>query len=122
MKVSRTRICETYPPAVPPSTDRMWAVTISLASEATFVARSIDTDPKHLGEVLKRAAEQKPQDVDVAWHLALTCYYMGIRVLDDSDEKKRMFLEGRETALAAIERAPDRRVITRRARDHRDQA
>ena len=32
-------------------------ITVALAAEATFVARSIDFNIKHLGETLKRAAE-----------------------------------------------------------------
>jgi 2-oxoglutarate ferredoxin oxidoreductase subunit beta len=33
--------------------------TVALSSEASFVARSIDFNPKHLGTVLKRAAEHE---------------------------------------------------------------
>ncbi len=34
-------------------------ISVALASEATFVARAIDTDLTHLGEVLRRAAAHK---------------------------------------------------------------
>jgi 2-oxoglutarate ferredoxin oxidoreductase subunit beta len=34
-------------------------LSVAIASEATFVARSIDTDIKHLGETLNRAARHK---------------------------------------------------------------
>jgi 2-oxoglutarate ferredoxin oxidoreductase subunit beta len=34
-------------------------MSVALASEATFVARSIDTEIKHLGEVIKRAAQHQ---------------------------------------------------------------
>nr|AFI78736.1 2-oxoglutarate ferredoxin oxidoreductase subunit beta [uncultured bacterium ws406H10] len=34
-------------------------LSIALASNATFVARSVDTNAKHLGETLRRAAEHK---------------------------------------------------------------
>ncbi|MBE2223054.1 MAG: 2-oxoacid:ferredoxin oxidoreductase subunit beta [Anaerolineae bacterium] len=34
-------------------------LTLALAAEATFVARTMDVDTKHLGEVLKAAAEHK---------------------------------------------------------------
>ena len=34
-------------------------LSIAIGCEATFVARSIDTNIKHLGEVLQRAAEHK---------------------------------------------------------------
>ena len=34
-------------------------VTIALASEATFVARSVDTDPKHLAAMVERLAHHK---------------------------------------------------------------
>ena len=34
-------------------------ITLALASEATFVARSVDIYPKHLMEIMKKAAEHK---------------------------------------------------------------
>lgn len=34
-------------------------LSVAIAAEATFVARSVDANVKHLGEVLKRAAEHK---------------------------------------------------------------
>lgn len=34
-------------------------ISVALASEATFVARSVDVHAKHLGEVLRRAAEHR---------------------------------------------------------------
>jgi 2-oxoglutarate ferredoxin oxidoreductase subunit beta len=34
-------------------------VTLALASEATFVARSVDTDPKHLARMIERMAAHK---------------------------------------------------------------
>lgn len=34
-------------------------MSVALAAEATFVARSVDTEIKHLGEVLRQAAEHK---------------------------------------------------------------
>ncbi|MCB0218938.1 MAG: 2-oxoacid:ferredoxin oxidoreductase subunit beta [Chrysiogenetes bacterium] len=34
-------------------------VPLALASEATFVARTVDTNPKHLAEMLRRAADHK---------------------------------------------------------------
>lgn len=34
-------------------------LSVALAAEATFVARSIDTEIKHLGDILKQAAEHK---------------------------------------------------------------
>ncbi len=35
------------------------ALCIALASEATFVARTLDSDPNHMGMILQRAAEHK---------------------------------------------------------------
>lgn len=32
---------------------------IAIAAEATFIARTVDTDPRHMGQVLARAAEHK---------------------------------------------------------------
>ncbi|HEY3998282.1 MAG TPA: 2-oxoacid:ferredoxin oxidoreductase subunit beta [Candidatus Xenobia bacterium] len=37
----------------------IWPLSVSLAAEATFVARSVDVDAKHLQMVLKRAAQHK---------------------------------------------------------------
>lgn len=42
------------------SLDRAFnAVSVALGTQATFVARTIDTDPKHMQEVFKRASEHK---------------------------------------------------------------
>ncbi len=35
------------------------ALCVAIASEATFIARTLDTDPKHMGYVLERAAQHK---------------------------------------------------------------
>jgi len=37
----------------------LWPVAVALAAEATFVARSVDTNVKHLTEVLERAHEHR---------------------------------------------------------------
>ncbi|MDJ0624822.1 MAG: 2-oxoacid:ferredoxin oxidoreductase subunit beta [Candidatus Caenarcaniphilales bacterium] len=42
------------------SIDRAFnAISVAIGSQATFVARTIDTDPKHMQEIFKRAAEHK---------------------------------------------------------------
>ncbi|MDX1920425.1 MAG: 2-oxoacid:ferredoxin oxidoreductase subunit beta [Candidatus Caenarcaniphilales bacterium] len=42
------------------SLDRSFnATSVALGSQATFVARTIDTDPKHMQEIFKRAANHK---------------------------------------------------------------
>jgi len=35
------------------------ALCLAIASEATFVARTLDTDPKHMGYILERASQHK---------------------------------------------------------------
>ena len=34
-------------------------ISVALGAEATFVARTVDVDPRHMGEVLRRAVEHK---------------------------------------------------------------
>jgi len=51
--------------------------------------------------------QEHPQDPIAAWHFSLSCYYLGARVLDGSEERKAVFLEGREAADNALTQHPD---------------
>jgi hypothetical protein len=60
-------------------------------------------------EALRRYRElyaQDPGDVQAAWRLAMACYFVGLRVTQDPDEKKALFAEGRDAALFAANREP----------------
>lgn len=58
-------------------------------------------------ELFKRVVEERPDDPDALWHLAMSCYYLGQRVFSSGDERKRVFAEGHELAEIAASRNPD---------------
>ena len=58
-------------------------------------------------DLLKRNLADNPADPVAAWHLAMSCYYLGMQVFDDKEDRKRVFAEGRDYAREALERDPD---------------
>ena len=90
-------------------------VSIALGAEATFVARSIDTDKKHLTEVLRRAASHKGS--------ALVEIYQNCNVYNDGafdavkeqTENQIRLVHGRADPLRrrgrARREAPGRRLV-----------
>jgi len=50
---------------------------------------------------------ENPEDPVAGWHLALSCYYMGKRVVESKAERKRLYAEGRKRAEAALARDSD---------------
>lgn len=58
-------------------------------------------------ELFKTVVAENPDDPVALWHLAMSCYYLGQRVYDNSDDRRRIFEEGHKIAETAAERAPD---------------
>lgn len=57
--------------------------------------------------LFKRYRVDHRDDPVAAWHLAMSCYYLGIRVSKDSDEKRELFAEGRDEAELGVGSDPD---------------
>ncbi len=57
-------------------------------------------------EIFKRYLGHHPKDSVAAWHLALSCYYLGKKVFRAKEDKKRMFAEGRDRARDALRHDP----------------
>jgi len=57
--------------------------------------------------LFKKNYEQHPDDVVAAWHLSMACYFIGLRLEQDAEAKKAIYLEGRDVADRALEREPD---------------
>jgi hypothetical protein len=55
----------------------------------------------------KQHSAENADDPVAAWHLAMSCYYLGIRVSKDSDEKKKLFDEGRRQAERGLQSDPE---------------
>jgi hypothetical protein len=56
---------------------------------------------------LKLNLEEHPTDTTAAWHFSLSCYFLIARVLEGSEERKAMSLEGLAAADNALEHHPD---------------
>lgn len=57
--------------------------------------------------LFKQVVDENPGDPTALWHLAMSCYYLGQRVVGTSDERKRVYSEGHRLAEKAVERDPD---------------
>ena len=57
-------------------------------------------------DLFKKVVEENPGDPTALWHLAMSCYYLGQRVVETGDERKRVFAEGHALAEQAAERDP----------------
>ena len=55
----------------------------------------------------KQNLETHPADPVAGWHFALSCYFLGKRVIHDKDERKRIFAEGRDRAREAAKIDPN---------------
>lgn len=58
-------------------------------------------------QLFKRVVDEDPDDHVALWHLAMSCYYLGQRVMDTNEERKRVFAEGHRLAERAAAREPD---------------
>lgn len=56
--------------------------------------------------IFKQNLDENPGDPTAAWHFGLACYFMGMRVVDDS-EKARIYAEGRDRAAEGLATDPD---------------
>ncbi len=56
--------------------------------------------------LFKQVVEENPGDPTALWHLAMSCYYLGQRVVETGDERKRVFAEGHRFAEQAVARDP----------------
>ena len=53
-------------------------------------------------EIFKEYSEENPDDAVAAWHYSMACYWLGIRVYSDSDQKKAIYQEGLGAANRAL--------------------
>lgn len=53
-------------------------------------------------KIFKAHSEENPNDVAAAWHYSMACYWLGIRVYSDSDQKKAIYQEGLKAANRAL--------------------
>lgn len=57
--------------------------------------------------LFKVVVDENPDDPVALWHLAMSCYYLGQRVYDRPEDRKRIYLEGHKLAETAVKRNPD---------------
>ena len=57
--------------------------------------------------LFKAASTQHPDDPAAAWHVSMACYWLGLRVYTDPEQKKAAYAEGKEMADRALELDPN---------------
>jgi len=58
-------------------------------------------------EHFRKLYHEKKEDPEAGWRLSMACYFVGNRFIEDSDQKKVIFTEGRDAGLTAVQLAPD---------------
>lgn len=58
-------------------------------------------------KLYREAFAKDPEDKDAAWRLSMAAHFFGMRFVKDSDEKAKLFAEGRDAGRAALKKDPD---------------
>jgi len=74
---------------------------------AAYRERADDARALDAYRIFEKNLEHNPDDVTAAWHLSMACYFVGLRVYDDPEMKKAIYLEGREVADRALSIDPE---------------
>lgn len=57
-------------------------------------------------ERFRKLYSENTADPEAGWRLSMACYFVGNRFIQDSDQKKEIFAEGRDAGLKAVQLAP----------------
>lgn len=57
--------------------------------------------------LFKQHYQQNPDDPIAGWHFSMSCYFMGMRVLKTSEDRKQVHAEGRAAADRALAQDPN---------------
>lgn len=80
-------------------------IQIKLGDEA-FRERQSPEQARLALESYRAAYLKTPSDPEVAWRLAMACYFVGLRLTQDADTKRSLFAEGRDAGEKSISLAP----------------
>lgn len=73
------------------------------AGDSAYKNRAQENDARAALSQYRAAFKENPQDSDAGWRLSMACYFVGLRLTANSDERKKLFSEGRDSARSAVE-------------------
>ncbi len=89
---------------------RSWAIPAPpeslAAADQAYRERGDAARARQALSLYRKLAEKTP-DSDSLWRVSMACYFVGLRLTEDSDAKEKLFAEGREAGLQAAKLAPD---------------
>ena len=83
------------------SADRIFA-----EANTAFLGRADHAKALESLEAYRGIYKNNPDNFDAAWRLSMACYFVAFNALKDNEAKKRLFAEGRDAGLEAVERSP----------------
>ncbi len=78
-----------------------------VCGDRAFALRRDAAKAQEAFKCYREAIEADPEDVEAAWRFAMACQFVGYRLVKDTDEKLKIFGEGRDIASAAAKAKPD---------------
>ena len=72
------------------------------AGDAAFLQRKDEKKAREALQLYRSAYFDRKSDPEAGWRLAMACYFVGLRLTKESDEKKELFAEGREAGKASV--------------------
>ena len=76
------------------------------AGDAAFIQRNDPERAKRALELFRDYHAKNPKDPEAGWRHAMGCYFAGLHLAKNGDEKESLFAEGRDAGLSTIQLAP----------------
>lgn len=92
------------PAATPPAGESVRAARLARGQEA-FRHRRDPARAREALEIFRALRVEDPLDPEAAWHSAMACYYVGIRLETTDEARLKLYAEGRDAGKRAWERA-----------------
>ena len=71
--------------------------------DQAFLAREDDLQARNALSAYREAVKlSESKDAETLWRLSMSCYFVGLRLTQDSSQRELIFLEGRDAGLASI--------------------
>lgn len=77
------------------------------AADQAFLERADHDRARFAARRYEELYRADPGDWEAAWRVAMGCYFLGVRVVDDKQEQEALYARGRDAALRGVALAPD---------------
>lgn len=72
------------------------------AGDDAFRARADEKQAREAFRLYRGYSKSNPADAAAHWRLAMSCYYVGVRLTPDEDERKAIYEEGRDAGFDGV--------------------